>query len=139
VIAQTDNPTRQPAGSGVRFEHVAAGIIIGNTAILAAGLMIDGHEHAFEIAHNACLAFFVCELALRLRASRWQFFRGKWNCFDTAVIGLSCLPVLGVDASLLRLARLARLVHLVRHVSHLRLFRLFLREELAGATECSRV
>jgi hypothetical protein len=36
----------------------------------------------------------------------------------------SALPVLGVDASLLRVARLARMVHLLRHVSHLRLARL---------------
>jgi voltage-gated sodium channel len=69
--------------------------------------------------------FFVVELALRLRASRWQFFRGKWNMFDATVIALSLMPVLGVEASLLRVARLARLVHFARHISHLRLIRLF--------------
>jgi voltage-gated sodium channel len=127
MIAPTDNPTRQPAGSGVTVDRAVTAVILANSGVLVIGLMVDGHEHAFEIAHIACLLFFVAELALRLRASRRRFFRDKWNCFDTAVIAASCLPVLGVDASLLRLARLARLVHLVRHISHLRLFPSFAR------------
>ena len=52
------------------------------------------------------------------------FLIGRWNCFDAAVIALSTMPILGVDASLLRVARMARMVHLMRHASHLRLSRL---------------
>ena len=49
------------------------------------------------------LAFFVVELAVRIRRAGWRrFFIGRWNCFDAAVIALSTMPVLGVDASLLR-------------------------------------
>lgn len=106
----------------VTFEHAVAGVILANTAILLAGLMVDGHEEWFEIGHNACLAFFVFELALRLRASRWQ-----WNVFDALVIALSLMPMLGVEAALLRVARLARLVHFARHISHLRLLTFFVR------------
>ncbi len=36
------------------------------------------------------------------------------------VILISAMPVLGVDASLLRIARLARFVHFARHTSQLR-------------------
>jgi Excalibur calcium-binding domain len=43
---------------------------------------------------------------------------------DNDGIALSTMPVLGVDASLLRVARMARMVHLMRHASHLRLSRL---------------
>jgi hypothetical protein len=106
------------------FEHAVAGLILANTGVLATGLMVDGHEGLFEAAHNAYLAFFVFELAARLRRGGWGFFQGRWNVFDAAVIALSFLPVLGVDASRLRVARLARLVHLMRHVSYLRLLRL---------------
>jgi hypothetical protein len=94
---------------------------------LVAGLTVDGHEHAFEIVHDGFLAFFVAELALRLWRGGWRILRRPLNAFDAAVIAVSCMPLLGADASLLRVARLARLVHLVRHLSHLRLFRLFAR------------
>jgi len=78
-----------------------------------------------EFVHNLVLAFFVVELAVRFRRAGWRrFFIGRWNCFDAAVIALSTMPVLGVDASLLRVARMARMVHLMRHASHLRLSRL---------------
>ena len=33
------------------------GVIIANTAVLAAGLMVDGYETAFEIAHNGFLGY----------------------------------------------------------------------------------
>ena len=78
-----------------------------------------------EFVHNLVLAFFVVELAVRFGRAGWRrFFIGRWNCFDAAVIALSTMPVLGVDASLLRVARMARMVHLMRHASHLRLSRL---------------
>jgi ion transport protein len=65
----------------------------------------------FEMLHNSILAFFVFELLVRLRqAGTRRFLMGRWNSFDTVVIALSFLPVLGVDASLLRVARMARLV-----------------------------
>jgi hypothetical protein len=111
-------------GRRVTFDHAVAGVIVANTGSLAAGLVVDGHESAFEMAHTGFVGFFAIELALRLRAGGWRFLRRPLNAFDTLVIVLSTLPVLGIDASLLRLARLARLVHLVRHISHLRLIRL---------------
>jgi voltage-gated sodium channel len=126
-VTQLAEKTSASQAEGKAFDYAVAGVIVANTAVLLAGLMVDGHEAAFETAHDGFLGFFAIELALRLRAGGWRFLRKPLNAFDTAVIGLSCLPVLGVDASLLRLARLARLVHLVRHVSHLRLIRFFAR------------
>jgi hypothetical protein len=104
------------------FDQVVAGVIVLNTVVVVASLIIDGHERQFEFVHNLVLAFFVVELAVRFRRAGWRrFFIGRWNCFDAAVIALSTMPVLGVDASLLRVARMARMVHLTRHASHLRL------------------
>jgi Ion transport protein len=125
-LAEKHSPNQ---AEGRAFEHAVLGVIVANTAVLLAGLMVDDHEAAFEAAHDGFLGFFVVELALRLRAGGWRFLRKPLNAFDTGVIALSCLPVLGVDASLLRLARLARLLHLLRHLPHLRLLRLFVREE----------
>jgi Ion transport protein len=107
------------------FDQVVAGVIVVNTAVLVASLIVDGHERPFEFVHDLVLAFFVVELAVRLRRAGWRrFFTGRWNSFDAAVIACSFLPMLGVDASLLRVARLAKVVHLLRHASHLRLSRL---------------
>jgi hypothetical protein len=107
------------------FDPVVAGVIVFNTVVLVASLIVDGHESLFEVVHNLVLAFFVVELLVRLRqAGARRFLIGWGNSFDAIVIALSFLPVLGVDASLLRVARLARLVHLMRHASHLRLSRL---------------
>jgi hypothetical protein len=103
------------------FDQVVAAVIVFNTVVVVASLIVDGHERQFEFVHDLVLA-------VRFRRGGWRrFFVGRWNCFDAAVIALSTMPVLGVDASLLRVARLARMVHLMRHASHLRLSRLLVR------------
>jgi hypothetical protein len=103
------------------FECAVEAVIIVNVGVVAAGLLIEGHESQFELVHSVILGVFATELGLRLRRSGRGFFRGRWNCFDAAIIALSFMPVLGVDASALRLARACRLLHLARHVSTLRL------------------
>ncbi|MGO9158994.1 ion transporter [Mycobacterium sp.] len=102
---------------------MVAGAIIANVAVLVAGYLVGGHELAFELVHDAILAFFMFELGARLRAGGWRFLRRPFNLFDMLVILASALPVLGMDASLLRVASLARAAHLMRHLPLLRLFR----------------
>ena len=114
---------------------MVTGVIVFNTVVLVASLIIDGHERQFEFVHNLVLAFFVAELAVRLRRAGWRrFIIGRWNCLDAAVVAMSMMPVLGVDASLLRVARVARMVHLVRHASHLRLSRLLVSVTRLGSS-----
>ena len=88
------------------------------------GLIDHHHEHLLLRCEYGFLLFFVVELGVRLRAVGWRprrFLARPWNAFDTAVIALAFLPVLGVSVTLLRVARLARVVHTLRHTSHLRL------------------
>jgi hypothetical protein len=101
-----------------------AGLIVTNFGVLVAGWVVDGREHTFETAHSAILMVFVAEMAVWPRAAGRWFFADGWNCFDAGVIAACCLPMLGVDAGLLRVARLTRLAHLLRHLSGLRLLRL---------------
>jgi voltage-gated sodium channel len=106
------------------LEWVTVAVIVVNTVAVGWSFADRAHEAQIEIVHNAILAFFVAELAVRLRAVAWNprtFASSAWNCFDTAVIALSLLPVFPVSVSVLRIARLARVVHTLRHVSHLRL------------------
>jgi uncharacterized ion transporter superfamily protein YfcC len=104
------------------FEKVVLVTIAANTAVLVWGLCDHHHEELIDPMHTAFLAFFVVELLLRLRAagSLRGFVSSGWNVFDSVVIGLSLLPVLGVGVTLLRVARGARVLHSLRHVSHLR-------------------
>jgi voltage-gated sodium channel len=106
-----------------RLDQLVGGVIVANLAVLVASYLVDGCERTFELLHDVILAFFVVELASRLAAGGWRFLRRPFNMFEVLVILASALPVLGVDASLLRVARLARMAHLMRHASHLRLSR----------------
>ncbi|WP_170929040.1 ion transporter [Mycobacterium paraense] len=96
---------------------------MANAGLLVAGMVVHGHERAFEAVHAVIVVLFMVELVARLAADGWQFFSRPFNGFDTVVILVSALPLVGVDASLLRLARVARLMHLARHAAHLRLLR----------------
>jgi hypothetical protein len=39
------------------FDQVVAGVIVLNTVVLVASLIIDGHERQFEFVHNLVLAW----------------------------------------------------------------------------------
>jgi voltage-gated sodium channel len=119
------------------FEKVVLVTIAANTAVLVWGLCDHHHEELIDPMHTGFLAFFVVELLVRLRAagSLRVFMASGWNVFDSVVIGLSLLPVLGVGVTLLRVARGARVLHSLRHVSHLRaagFVRLFTRQSAEG-------
>lgn len=109
------------------FERVVTGVIAVNSVLLVLGLV--AHEELAEHLETACLVFFVAELAVRLRRQGWnpvRFIRHPWTAFDVIVVGLSLLPLVGANTSLLRLARLSRMIHWFRHLGHLQLGRLFM-------------
>jgi voltage-gated sodium channel len=107
-----------------RLEHAVTAVIVANTVVLVAGLVVDGHEQLFEKVDLAILWFFAAELSVRLAMARLGFFHSLWNIVDAVIILVALLPVAGGGIAVLRLARLARSAHLLRHVSHLRLWRL---------------
>ncbi|QGX39843.1 ion transporter [Permianibacter aggregans] len=61
------------------------------------------------------LGVFVLELALRLYAHRWSFFRDPWNVFDFVVVAIALIPASGPFAVLraLRVLRVLRVLTLV--------------------------
>jgi voltage-gated sodium channel len=108
-----------------RFEKLCAAVILTNTGLLVWAQFDGAHEELLKHIESVCLAFFVVELVVRIRSHGWRrFVRSPWCVFDSTIIALALLPVLGADVSLLRVARLARVVHLMRHASHMRLLRL---------------
>jgi voltage-gated sodium channel len=68
---------------------------------------------------TAILAIFVLELAAKLVAYGWAFFRSGWNLFDLAVVGIALAPA-GEAFSVLRALRVLRLLRLMSIVPDLR-------------------
>jgi Ion transport protein len=110
--------------SAHNIEHVVTAVIVANAALMVTGMLVDGHEAAFEKMDLAVLWFFAAELSVRLAMARLGFFHSLWNTVDLVVVVLALLPIAGGGIAVLRLARLARSAHLLRHVAHLRLARL---------------
>lgn len=117
-----------------RYFHVAViGVIILNSLLLVASALDEDHRELWENVENGCLLFFCVELAVRLHSHGFKgFLRSAWCWFDSVVIVLALLPMMGVDVSVLRVARIARLLHFGRHVTHLRAVGLVARSVRAG-------
>ena len=65
------------------------------------------------------LGIFVVELALKLFAYGWRFFRNGWNVFDLAIVTAALLPSSGAF-SVLRALRILRALRLVSVVPSMR-------------------
>lgn len=65
------------------------------------------------------LTVFVAELALKLFAYRWQFFRDPWNVFDLSIVIIALVPASG-PLAVLRALRILRVLRLVSRLPRLR-------------------
>ncbi|MDC1036080.1 ion transporter, partial [bacterium] len=71
------------------------------------------------ILDRICLAIFVVELALKLLAYRFRFFRDGWNIFDFAIVAVSLVPA-AQSLSVLRSLRILRILRVVSVAPRLR-------------------
>ena len=81
------------------------------------GSLLDG-------INAACVGVFIFELLIRIASywpRPWDFFRHGWNVFDFVVVGVTFVPGVAENSTLLRLARLLRVVRIVRVLPDLRL------------------
>jgi voltage-gated sodium channel len=62
---------------------------------------------------------FVLELLVKVAAHGLRFFRGPWNLFDLAVVGIALLPATGA-LSVLRALRVLRVLRLVSVIPKMR-------------------
>jgi voltage-gated sodium channel len=66
-----------------------------------------------------CLAIFTVEIALKLAAFGFRFFRSGWNIFDFLIVGISLMP--GAQTfSVLRALRVLRLLRVISVAPRLR-------------------
>ncbi len=105
-----------------RFERVIIAIIIVNAITLgletvprvmatAGGLLMA--------LDRVILGIFVTEIAVRLYARGWAFWRDPWRVFDFIVVAIALVPATG-NLSVLRAFRILRVLRLVSTVPAMR-------------------
>jgi voltage-gated sodium channel len=104
------------------FQRFVIGVIVLNAVTLGletSDRMAAGLGGFLHVADRVALAVFVAELALRLYAGGWRFFRDAWSVFDFVVVGISLVPAAG-PLSVLRTLRVLRVLRLVSAVPSMR-------------------
>jgi len=94
------------------FNALLLGLETVPVAMETAGPLIKGLD-------RACLAVFVAELAAKMIAYGWRFWRSGWNWFDFIIIGISLAP--GAQTlSVLRALRILRVLRVISAMPRLR-------------------
>ena len=91
------------------------GVILFNAVLLGMETsrpLMDAIGPVILTLDKICLGIFVVELALKLYAHRWQFWRSGWNIFDFIIIGIALMPATQ-GFSVLRALRILRLLRVV--------------------------
>lgn len=105
-----------------RFQHFITAVIVINAATLGLETStgaVERYGAVLTVIDHLALYIFVAELAVRLYAYGWRFFRSPWNVFDAAIVTISLLPTSG-GLSVLRAARIVRALRLISVVPSLR-------------------
>lgn len=119
------NPIQMTAAriaSDGRFERLVIAVIIANSVVLGLETyrpLYEAHRSTFVFIDTSFLCFFVAELALRLFAYRWHFFKTGWNWFDFIIVLVSLLPMFG-NLSALRALRILRALRLLSAIPEFR-------------------
>lgn len=96
----------------ILFNAVLLGLETSTTAMAAAGPLI-------LILDRVCLAVFVLEIALKLYALGWRFFKSGWNIFDFLIVGIALAPATQ-GFSVLRALRILRVLRIISAAPRLR-------------------
>ncbi|MEQ8367338.1 MAG: ion transporter, partial [Roseicyclus sp.] len=96
----------------ILFNAVILGMETSPTIMNAAGGLILALD-------TICLAIFVVEIALKLIAHGFRFFRSGWNLFDFVIVGVALVPA-AQGLSVLRALRILRVLRVVSAAPRLR-------------------
>ncbi|MGJ6964347.1 ion transporter [Streptosporangium sp. G11] len=105
-----------------RFQQFIITVIVINAATLGletSVATVERYGTVLTVVDHLALYIFVVELAARLYAYGWRFFRNPWNLFDAAIVTISLLPTAG-GLSVLRALRILRALRLISVVPSLR-------------------
>ncbi|MDO5631557.1 MAG: ion transporter [Paracoccus sp. (in: a-proteobacteria)] len=96
----------------ILFNALVLGLETSGTIMAQAGPLILALD-------MLCLTIFVAEIAAKMFASGWRFFRDGWNLFDFVVVGIALMPATQ-GLSVLRALRVLRLLRVVSVTPRLR-------------------
>jgi voltage-gated sodium channel len=105
-----------------RFRNFIIGVIIFNAILLgletSKPLMarVGGLIHLLDMI---CLYIFVAEIALKLFAHHFRFFKSGWNLFDFLIVGIALVPA-AQSFSVLRTLRILRVLRIISATPSLR-------------------
>jgi len=105
-----------------RFRNFIIGVIIFNAIILGLETSKPLMAVAGDVIHTIdliCLYIFVAEIALKLFAHHFRFFRSGWNLFDFFIVGVALLPA-AQSFSVLRALRILRVLRIISATPSLR-------------------
>ncbi|MFF3437492.1 ion transporter [Streptosporangium sp. NPDC002721] len=105
-----------------RFQQFIVAVIVVNAATLGletSVTVVERYGTLLTAVDHLALYIFVAELAAKLYAYGWRFFRNPWNLFDAAIVTISLLPTAG-GLSVLRALRILRALRLISVVPSLR-------------------
>ncbi len=104
------------------FSKLIIGLIIINAIILGMETypaIMAQFGPALKAIDQVILWIFVLELAIRLGANGWRFFRDPWSVFDSIVVAIAFMPANEAFA-VLRAARVLRVLRLISIFPRLR-------------------
>ena len=104
------------------FERFIITVIVINAVGLGletSPAVMDAVGGVISSLDRVALAIFVVELAIKLFAYRFAFFRNGWNIFDLAIVSAALMPA-GDQFSVLRALRILRALRLVSVVPSMR-------------------
>ena len=106
-----------------RWEHLILAVIIINAITLgletSETIMQSVAGPFLRLFDAAVLVIFVIEIALRIYAHRFRFFRDPWSLFDLSIATISLLPASG-PLQVLRALRILRALRLLSMIPSLR-------------------
>ena len=105
-----------------RFQRVIIVLIVVNAITLGletSTAIMEAAGPALLALDHVVLAIFVAELAIRIGACGWSFFRDPWSIFDFVVVGLALAPSTE-NFSVLRALRVLRVLRLITAVPQMR-------------------
>lgn len=98
--------------SVILFNALILGLETSDTVMANFGALI----YALD---TFCLCIFVIEIAAKLFAHGWRFFRSGWNIFDFVIVGIAIVPA-AQSFSVLRALRILRVLRVLSAAPRLR-------------------
>lgn len=96
----------------ILFNAVLLGMETSDAIMISIGPLI-------LLLDSLCLMIFVVEIALKLFARGWRFFKSGWNIFDFFIVGIALVPATQ-GFSVLRALRILRVLRVISAAPRLR-------------------